>query len=179
MSGTRTPTELANDAKGRSKRANMRHAHAFYAGLLAVLPTAGMTQSLPQVASLDGAPIKESGQVTIVNFWATWCAPCRAEMPILDAFYRKHRAQGLTMVAISLDDGVAKGKLREVTSAFAFPVARISDAKMPRKDIPRALPVTRIYDRRGRLVFATRGDGRSTIDAATLERVVSPLLAAR
>ena len=53
------------------------------------------------------------------------------------------------------------------------------DVKMPRKDIPKALPVTRVYDRDGKLVYATKGDGRSTIDAATLERVVSPLLAAR
>jgi len=83
------------------------------------------------------------------------------------------------MLAVSLDDGASKDKLREVTSAFAFPVARIFDVQMPRKDIPKALPVTRIYDRSGKLVFATGGDGRSTIDAATLERVVSPLLAAR
>jgi hypothetical protein len=83
------------------------------------------------------------------------------------------------MVAISLDDGASKAKLRETTSGFAFAVARIDDVKMPRKDIPKALPVTRVYDRDGKLVYATKGDGRSTIDAATLERVVSPLLAAR
>jgi hypothetical protein len=47
---------------------------------------------------------------------------------------------------------------------------------MPRRDIPTALPVTRVYDRTGRLVFATKGDGRSTLDMATLERVVTPLL---
>ena len=81
------------------------------------------------------------------------------------------------MVAVSLDDGASRAKLREVTGAFAFPVARIADVKMPRKDIPRALPVTRIYDRSGKLIYASKGDGQSTIDAATLERVVSPLLA--
>lgn len=82
------------------------------------------------------------------------------------------------MVAISLDEGASRAKLREVTGAFAFPVARIEDVKMPRKDIPRALPMTRIYDRSGNLIYASKGDGRSTIDAATLERVVSPLLGA-
>jgi hypothetical protein len=51
--------------------------------------------------------------------------------------------------------------------------------KMPRKDIPAALPVTRVYDRSGRLVFQSRGDGRTILDAATLERVVTPLLASR
>ncbi len=51
--------------------------------------------------------------------------------------------------------------------------------KMPRRDIPAALPVTRVYDRAGRLVFATKGDGRTTVDMATLERVVTPLLSPR
>jgi hypothetical protein len=69
--------------------------------------------------------------------------------------------------------------LQQVTGKFAFPVARVEDVKMPRRDIPKALPVTRVYDRSGRLVFATKGDGRSTIDAATLERVVTPLLGRR
>jgi hypothetical protein len=47
---------------------------------------------------------------------------------------------------------------------------------MPRKDIPRALPLTRVYDKAGRLRFQSGGDGRTMIDDATLEREVSPLL---
>ena len=129
--------------------------------------------------TLNGQPFNSTGEVTIVHYWATWCAPCRIEMPILDAFYRQHRGQGLAMVAISIDQGVSNRKLQDVTSKFAFPVARVDDVNMPRKDIPTALPVTRVYDRTGKLVYATKGDGRTTIDAATLERVVSPLLASR
>jgi cytochrome c biogenesis protein CcmG/thiol:disulfide interchange protein DsbE len=127
--------------------------------------------------TIAGAPFNTNGEVTIVHYWATWCAPCRLEMPVLDAYYRKHHAQGLTMLAVSIDQGVSTRKLQDVTGKFAFPVAKIDDVKMPRRDIPAALPVTRVYDRSGRLVFATKGDGRSTIDAATLERVVTPLLA--
>jgi len=99
-------------------------------------------------------------------------------MPVLDAFYRKHRAQGVALLAVSVDQGISVGRLREVTSGFAFPVARIDDVAMPRRNIPTALPVTRIYDRSGRLVFATKGDGRTRVDTATLERLVTPLLAA-
>lgn len=127
--------------------------------------------------TIAGAQFETTGQVTMVHFWATWCAPCRLEMPILDAFYRKHHAQGLTMLAVSIDEGISTKKLEDVTSKFAFPVARVDDVKMPRRDIPRALPVTRVYDRAGKLVFQTKGDGRTILDEATLERVVSPLLA--
>jgi hypothetical protein len=80
------------------------------------------------------------------------------------------------MLAVSLDTGASNSRLKELTKDFEFPVARISDVNMPRKDIPRALPLTRVYDKAGRLRFQAGGDGRSTIDAATLERVVSPLL---
>lgn len=80
------------------------------------------------------------------------------------------------MLAISIDQGASTRKLKDVTSKFAFPVARIDDVRLPRKDIPVALPVDRVYDRSGRLVLESKGDGRSTIDMATLERIVTPLL---
>ena len=151
-----------------------------FAALAFLLASAGASAATIQSArTIDGKPFEADGHVTIINYWATWCAPCREEMPVLDAYYRAHRDEGLAMLAISLDRGASRHKLQEATSGFAFPVARIAEVKMPRKDIPKALPVTRIYDRSGKLVFATKGDGRSTIDAATLERVVSPLLAAR
>lgn len=126
--------------------------------------------------TITGAAFATNGEVTIVHYWATWCAPCRLEMPVLDAYYRKHHLQGLAMLAVSIDQGVSTSKLQQVTHSFAFPVARVDDVKMPRRDIPTALPVTRVYDRTGRLVFTTKGDGRSTVDMATLERVVTPLL---
>jgi thiol-disulfide isomerase/thioredoxin len=129
--------------------------------------------------TLDGAQFNPNGHVTIVHYWATWCAPCRVEMPILDAYYRKHHAQGLDMVAVSIDQGVSAAKLKEMTGRFAFPVARVEDVKMPRREIPTAIPVNRVYDKAGRLVFQSKADGRSTIDMATLERVVTPLLAQR
>lgn len=97
-------------------------------------------------------------------------------MPILDAYYRKHGSQGLDVIAISIDQDVSAKKLREATAKFAFPIARVDDVKMPRRDIPSAIPVNRVYDKTGRLVFQSKADGRSTIDMATLERVVTPLL---
>jgi thiol-disulfide isomerase/thioredoxin len=147
--------------------------------LLMACATCASAAPFQSARTISGAPFNSSGEVTVVHFWATWCAPCRQEMPILDAYYRRHHGQGLAMIAISIDQGVSTRKLQDVTRTFAFPVARVDDVKMPRRDIPVALPVTRVYDRSGRLVFQSRGDGRTILDPATLERVVSPLLARR
>jgi thiol-disulfide isomerase/thioredoxin len=141
-----------------------------------ISPTPAIGAAFSAATTITGAPFQANGDVTIVHYWATWCAPCRIEMPVLDEYYRKHHVQGLAMLAVSIDQGVSARKLQEVTGKFAFPVARIDDVKIARRAIPKALPVTKVYDRTGRLVFVGGGDGRSTIDMATLERVVTPLL---
>jgi cytochrome c biogenesis protein CcmG/thiol:disulfide interchange protein DsbE len=153
-----------------------RLALALWLGALAGASAAAPFQS---ARTLGGDAFDPTGHVTIVNYWATWCAPCRAEMPIFDAYYRRHQREGLAMVAISLDTGISSARLKRMTQGYAFPIARIGEVDVPRRDIPVALPVTRIYDKAGRLRFQTRGDGRTSIDAATLEKVVTPLLAER
>ena len=71
--------------------------------------------------TLDGAVFDLAalhGHVVIVNVWATWCAPCRAEMPTLNAFYEAHRNQGLVMIGASADRprdvGEVRGAMRNV-----------------------------------------------------------------
>lgn len=138
--------------------------------------SAGSGAAFESARTMTGQSFNSAGDVTVVHYWATWCVPCRVEMPVLDAYYRRHQAQGLAMLAVSLDQGLSVHKLQDVGGRFAFPIARIADVKMPRRDIPTALPETRVYDRSGRLVFASKGDGQSILDMATLERVVTPLL---
>jgi thiol-disulfide isomerase/thioredoxin len=61
------------------------------------------------------------GKVVLVNYWATWCAPCRKEMPKLDALYRKYHSQGLEMVGISIDFDRDLAKARKVASSVSYP----------------------------------------------------------
>lgn len=155
-----------------------------FVGLLATcVSTSTGAEALQLTATtLDGARFslaEARGHVVIVNYWATWCAPCRAEMPALDAYYRAHHGGGLDMLAISLDADGSKKKLLKATSGFSFPVARIGDTHIARSDIPTGLPATRIYGRDGMLRYNSFGRKSQPLDAASIERIVAPLLAER
>ena len=128
---------------------------------------------------LDGTRFslaEQTGKVVVINFWATWCAPCRAEMPALEAYYQKHRAEGLQMIAISMDDPKDEAKVREVIRSFAFAGAMAKDANIKAYGRIWRIPLTFVIDRRGIL----RKDGwygDPGIDLPMLDKTVTPLLA--
>ena len=72
---------------------------------------------LPAIMAAIKAP---GAQAVLVNVWATWCEPCREEMPDLVRFYRDHRAQGLRMVLISADDDDQRAEVARVLGALRF-----------------------------------------------------------
>jgi thiol-disulfide isomerase/thioredoxin len=127
---------------------------------------------------LDGKPFSLAaapGKVLVVNFWATWCEPCRAEMPALDAYYQKHKSEGLEVLAISMDQSSDDNKVREVIRAFTFVAGLGRDASFRGYGRIWRLPLTFVIDRNGIL----RKDGwygDPGIDDALLEKIVTPLL---
>ncbi len=110
---------------------------------------------------LDGNPVSSSdleGKVVLVNFWATWCGPCKIEMPWFVEFQRAYKDQGFTVVAISLDeDGWQPVREFAEEFSFNFPVALGNDELASAFDGVWALPTTFIVDRSGNMLYRHTG----------------------
>ena len=98
------------------------------------------------------------GQVIVLNFWATWCAPCLVEMPSFEALYRRYRSQGLTVLAVSIDKG-NNGKVQKFVEerGLSFPVLLDEKGEAEKLYPSVSIPFTYVIDQYGRVV--TRVDG--------------------
>ncbi|MBV8454651.1 MAG: TlpA family protein disulfide reductase [Deltaproteobacteria bacterium] len=120
----------------------------------------------------------QRGKVTIVNFWATWCPPCRKEMPALDQFYRRYHAQGLEMIGLSADRPHDRSDVIKVMQLFSYPAAMLDDAKSNGFSDPSALPVTYVVDAQG-VVRAKLTPDEKPVTEQSLAAAVLPLLPQR
>jgi peroxiredoxin len=135
----------------------MRH---FIAGLTALLIT------LPLAAAVDtnspapdftlnaqtGKPVELTqfkGQVVMLNFWASWCGPCRQEMPLLDSIYKKYGKLGFTMIGVNVepDSKAANDWLKQ--TPVTFPILYDTDSKVSKLYGVSGMPSTVIVDRKG------------------------------
>jgi cytochrome c biogenesis protein CcmG/thiol:disulfide interchange protein DsbE len=167
------------------KRYELRWAGAWCAVLLVAAfavraagsPEIGHPAPALIVPQLDGAQFDLGalrGQVVIVNFWASWCAPCRAEMPLLDSFYQRHHGHGLALLGLSVDDSHDKAEVVRIMRQFSYPAALAGSAKVNGFGPPLAVPTTWIIDAGG-TVRARLMSGKA-ITEQTLNEVVLPLL---
>jgi cytochrome c biogenesis protein CcmG/thiol:disulfide interchange protein DsbE len=115
---------------------------------------------------------KFRGRVVLVNYWATWCAPCKKEMPILNEFYRKHHAEGLELIGISADRFEDFPKMRRMSHSIAYPTAPLTQLSANGFGAPEGFPLTYVIDKEGVV-----RDKFIEVRAALLDEVVLPLLA--
>jgi peroxiredoxin len=106
------------------------------------------------------------GKVVLVNFWATWCPPCREEMPSMERLWRQHRQQGFLLLAVSLDADPKLVGPFVAEHGLTFPVALDPDVEVANLYGVRALPASFVVDRRGNLAGLALGPRTWDNDAA-------------
>ena len=123
---------------------------------------------------LNGNPVKLSdylGKIVVLNFWATWCPPCRAEMPGLEAFYQEYRDQGVVVLAVNVSDSAADIIAFAREYGLTFPILRDSQREGIRTYKVQALPTTFFLDRQGQVRHRQVGAMSKDAFAQLLERL--------
>jgi thiol-disulfide isomerase/thioredoxin len=143
----------------------------------------GVVETLPdlRLTALDGDQVSSSawaGKPVVLNFWATWCPPCRREMPLLDDWQQRYADRGLHVIGIAIDrrEQVA-GFLEDHAVSYPILLGDMDTVALSKQLGNRTggLPFTVVFDRVGRRVADRTGE----IDDAFLEAEVRPLLPER
>ncbi len=97
------------------------------------------------------------GDVVMINFWATWCGPCRQEMPLLDQLYSRYQRVGFNLLAVNIDDDSNRAMDMVQELGVSFPVLFDSRKEVSRLYDVDAMPVTVLIDREGIVRFVHQG----------------------
>lgn len=128
-----------------------------------------------QLPSLAGEPVALSdyqGQVVLVNLWATWCPPCKAEMPAINEFYETHQNEDFVVLAVNSQEDAATVQRFIDVQKFTFPVLLDTQADVMNQYKVRGLPTSFVIDRDGIIRYVHTG----AITRQQLEDVIGPLL---
>ena len=118
---------------------------------------AAPTFSLPDKAGQNIDLAKLKGQVVMLNFWASWCGPCRTEMPLMDQIYKKYSAAGFTILGVNVDTDSSDAQKFLSQVSVSFPIAFDRDNKVSQMYAVSAMPSTVFIDRQGNVRSIHRG----------------------
>ncbi len=140
-----------------------------------VVTQAGQPAPDFSLVSLEGETVQLSdfsGQVVMVNLWATWCPPCKAEMPTINAYYQAHKNEGFVVLAVNNQENKSQVSKFIQTNGFSFPVLLDAHSRVITDYNVRGLPTSFIIDRDGQIQHTHTGQ----ISREQLEEIVGPLL---
>jgi cytochrome c biogenesis protein CcmG/thiol:disulfide interchange protein DsbE len=154
--------------------------------LLLISSQIGLSKDLEEgklAPSFETATIKgerlslseQAGKTVIIHYWATWCPSCLEEIPIFNAYYKKHQNDGLVMIFVSIDEPSDLSKVKEMMKSYEFPVATDRDTKAKGYGRIWRIPLTFIIDKKGILRKSAWFDD-GNINEAALEKNITPLL---
>jgi thiol-disulfide isomerase/thioredoxin len=143
----------------------MRNRIAAVAAALAIaLPAlAGNTSgpapsfTLASRAGQDVSLAQYKGQVVMINFWASWCGPCRQEMPLLESIYKKYNRMGFTLLGVNVEPNSQAANDWLKATPVSFPILYDKDSKVSKLYDVAGMPSTVIIDRSGNLRVLHRG----------------------
>jgi len=133
------------------------------------------------LVTLDGQKVSTPdlvGNVVILTFWATWCVPCRDELPLLSKYATEHASQGLRVLGFSLDLPEEVAGVRDVARSLSFPNGLLASSSAPGYGRIWRLPVSFTVDRKGLLVDNGWLEKKPVWTQERLDRIVTPLLTA-
>lgn len=145
---------------------------------LSLITFAGEPPSAPNwhLQNLEGKPVKLSdfrGKVVLLNFWATWCPPCREEIPDLISLQKQYGPRGLVVVGVAMDEGGAAVVQPFVKKmGINYPVVAGDQKTADAYGGIEGIPTTFVIDRSGKVVAGHEGGA----DRATFEADIKPLL---
>lgn len=128
--------------------------------LSAAMPAIGSVAPDFTLRSQDGKNLKLSeyrGQVVLINFWATWCAPCRQELPLLNRLHEQYGKAGFTLLGVNVDDQPQAALDMARQLKLGFPVLLDSKKQVTRRYDVDSMPSTLLIDRDGKVRSIHRG----------------------
>jgi thiol-disulfide isomerase/thioredoxin len=171
-----------NNLKRAAMKAVFTRLIPLAAMLLMITPCKAIDEGKPapplEAKLIDGGNFNladEAGHVVIINFWASWCAPCRQEMPAMETYYKQHKQDGLRIIAISMDDPKDETIVRNVMKQYSYPAAFQWDAQYKGYGRIWRMPMTFVVDRHG-ILRRDGGKGTPQVDLPMLEKIITPLL---
>ena len=108
-------------------------------------------------ASTDLSLSDLKGQVVLINFWASWCGPCRQEMPVLEQLYKKYKSAGFTLLGVNVEPKSAEAEGFLKSTPVSFPILFDPDSKVSRLYEVSGMPSTVILDRTGKVRYIHHG----------------------
>ena len=142
----------------------MNSLRALVVAALVAMPALAVAPAGPaplfRLDSMAGKPVgldHYKGQVVMINFWASWCGPCRQEMPILEKLHTKYKPMGFTMIGVNVepDSSLAANWLK--TTPVTFPILFDTKSEVSKLYSVAGMPSTVIVDRKGNLRWLHRG----------------------